>query len=218
MLRHKQLFLDLQNMTLEGGEGGEASEWAHRERKANLSRSSSSSSGGSSPGGDVDAKVTNGTAGAQGSSVDAGEPAEKRRECSADAEEEAQGRRGGWNRVATDDDEEEPWVPTEAWFDEWKARLPLQTILRLIKCLLPQVEAEVARREATDQKDILEFLEKTTMVGLLPVPHPIVIRNYQPNVYTALWFTSFMWGVLLAACPALQGVNWREIRLIVVYP
>ena len=27
------------------------------------------------------------------------------------------------------------------------------------------------------------FLKNTTMVGLLPVPHPIVIRKYQPNQY-----------------------------------
>lgn len=34
------------------------------------------------------------------------------------------------------------------------------------------------------------------MVGLLPVPHAIVIRKYQPNQYTSIWFTAFMWGVI----------------------
>jgi hypothetical protein len=33
-------------------------------------------------------------------------------------------------------------------------------------------------------------------VGLLPVPHPIVIRKYQANQYTSLWFTAFLWGVI----------------------
>jgi hypothetical protein len=33
-------------------------------------------------------------------------------------------------------------------------------------------------------------------VGLLPVPHPIVIRKYQANEYTSLWFTAFLWGVI----------------------
>eukprot|EP00413_Alexandrium_margalefii_P009677 CAMPEP_0204545910 /NCGR_PEP_ID=MMETSP0661-20131031/21622_1 /ASSEMBLY_ACC=CAM_ASM_000606 /TAXON_ID=109239 /ORGANISM="Alexandrium margalefi, Strain AMGDE01CS-322" /LENGTH=32 /DNA_ID= /DNA_START= /DNA_END= /DNA_ORIENTATION= len=32
------------------------------------------------------------------------------------------------------------------------------------------------------------------MVGILPVPHPIVIRTYQASSYTAMWFTSYMWG------------------------
>ncbi|KFG37210.1 high-temperature-induced dauer-formation protein, partial [Toxoplasma gondii p89] len=114
--------------------------------------------------------------------------------------------------------DEDRWEPTEEWLDEWKHKLPLQTILRLIQCLLPQVEEECARREVTDQQDILAFLEKTTMVGLLPVPHPIIIRNYQPNAYTALWFTSFMWGVLLVSSAALHNVARSRIRLIVMNP
>ncbi len=38
--------------------------------------------------------------------------------------------------------------------------------------------------------------QTTTMVGLLPVPHPILIRKYQPNQYTSLWFTTYIWGVI----------------------
>ena len=34
------------------------------------------------------------------------------------------------------------------------------------------------------------------MVGLLPVPHPIVIRKYHPNQFTNLWFTTYLWGVI----------------------
>lgn len=34
------------------------------------------------------------------------------------------------------------------------------------------------------------------MVGLLPVPHPIVVRKYNPNEFTNLWFTTFTWGVI----------------------
>ena len=33
-------------------------------------------------------------------------------------------------------------------------------------------------------------------VGLLPVPHPIVIRKYQPNRHTNMWFTTFLWGLV----------------------
>jgi len=34
---------------------------------------------------------------------------------------------------------------------------------------------------------ILEYL-KTPLVGLLPVPHPILTRRYQENPATNLWF------------------------------
>ena len=43
---------------------------------------------------------------------------------------------------------------------------------------------------------IVAFLRETTMVGLLPVPHPIVVRKYQPNEHTDLWFTTFIWGTV----------------------
>ena len=45
-------------------------------------------------------------------------------------------------------------------------------------------------------KVILGFIRSMTMVGLLPVPHAIVVRKYQPNTFTSLWFTAFLWGVV----------------------
>ena len=33
-------------------------------------------------------------------------------------------------------------------------------------------------------------------MGLLPVPHAIVIHKYQPNQYTSIWLTAFMSGVI----------------------
>lgn len=32
------------------------------------------------------------------------------------------------------------WVPTPEWVVSWKAKLPLQTIMRLLQVLVPQVE------------------------------------------------------------------------------
>lgn len=36
-------------------------------------------------------------------------------------------------------------------------------------------------RGLTDESEILKFLQHGTLVGLLPVPHPILIRKYQVN-------------------------------------
>ena len=49
---------------------------------------------------------------------------------------------------------------------------------------------------ATDEAQILAFLQKTTLVGLIPVPHPILIRQYSQNQATNTWFTTYVWGVL----------------------
>jgi hypothetical protein len=52
------------------------------------------------------------------------------------------------------------------------------------------------RRGLTDESEILRFLQHGTLVGLLPVPHPILIRKYQANSGTAMWFRTYMWGVI----------------------
>uniref|UniRef100_A0A0G4HK78 Dymeclin n=1 Tax=Chromera velia CCMP2878 TaxID=1169474 RepID=A0A0G4HK78_9ALVE len=111
---------------------------------------------------------------------------------------------------------EDVWVPSESWYKEWQEKLPLQTVTRLVECLLPRVERECHEKSMTNQSEVVGFLQRTTMVGLLPVPHPIIIRNYQPNAYTALWFTSFMWGVIFARSQSLALYDWRRVRLIVI--
>uniref|UniRef100_A0A674AJK2 HID1 domain containing n=1 Tax=Salmo trutta TaxID=8032 RepID=A0A674AJK2_SALTR len=78
----------------------------------------------------------------------------------------------------------------------WKSKLPLQTIMRLLQILVPQVEKICIDKGLTDESEILKFLQHGTLVGLLPVPHPILIRKYQANAGTAMWFRTYMWGVI----------------------
>lgn len=88
------------------------------------------------------------------------------------------------------------WVPTSEWVHSWKSKLPLQTIMRLLQVLVPQVEKICIDRGVTDESEILKFLQHGTLVGLLPVPHPILIRKYQANSGTTTWFRTYMWGVI----------------------
>lgn len=55
---------------------------------------------------------------------------------------------------------------------------------------------DVFLRGLTDESEILKFLQHGTLVGLLPVPHPILIRKYQANSGTTAWFRTYMWGVI----------------------
>uniref|UniRef100_A0AAQ6A7V0 HID1 domain containing b n=1 Tax=Amphiprion ocellaris TaxID=80972 RepID=A0AAQ6A7V0_AMPOC len=82
------------------------------------------------------------------------------------------------------------------WVLSWKTRLPLQTIMRLLQVLVPQVEKICIDKGLTDESEILNFLQHGTLVGLLPVPHPILIRKYQANAGTAMWFRTYMWGII----------------------
>lgn len=54
----------------------------------------------------------------------------------------------------------------------------------------------VVCRGLTDESEILKFLQHGTLVGLLPVPHPILIRKYQSNPGTTAWFRTYMWAVI----------------------
>ena len=88
------------------------------------------------------------------------------------------------------------WQPSTEWVQNWKHKLPLQTIMRLLQVLVPQVEKICIDKNLTDESEILKFLQHGTLVGLLPVPHPILIRKYQPNHGTAMWFRTYIWGVI----------------------
>ena len=90
----------------------------------------------------------------------------------------------------------EQWRPTTEWLKDWKSQLPLQTIMRMLQVLVPQVEKMCIDKGLTDESEILRFLQNGTLVGLLPVPHPILIRRYQANHGTDLWFRTYMWGIV----------------------
>jgi len=121
---------------------------------------------------------------------------------------------------ATAEDEEAAWTPTEEWLQAWKKKMPLQPILCLINHLGPQVENMCSALEVTSQEEVLAYLQRTTMVGILPVPHPIVIRTYQSSSYTAMWFTSYLWGVIFTRSrwesQGLPLYDWKSIRLVVI--
>jgi hypothetical protein len=122
--------------------------------------------------------------------------------------------------VAVDDHSEAtgvPFTPTEEWLAEMKSAMPLETVTRLLQHLVPVVDNIVARKQGVvDENEILEVLKDVTMVGLLPVPHAIVIRKYQPNQFTALWFTAFMWGVIFLRTQSLPMFDGQAIELFQV--
>lgn len=110
-----------------------------------------------------------------------------------------------------------PFQPTQEWLQELKESLPMETVTRLLQHLVPVVDDIVAKKTGVvDEQEILDILNDMTMVGLLPVPHAIVIRKYQPNQYTALWFTAFMWGVIFLRNQSLPLFDGKCIELFQV--
>jgi hypothetical protein len=109
------------------------------------------------------------------------------------------------------------FLPSAEWLRRVKAELPLATIMRLLHHLAPQIEALIARADySLDEEAILGFIRNTTMVGLLPVPHAIMVRKYQPNTFTSLWFTAFLWGVVFLQNQAPPLFDGGAIKLFTV--
>ena len=86
--------------------------------------------------------------------------------------------------------------------------MPLETIDRMIRILYPQIEKLcidkfalrkyssrlrvviiifLLLRAVTYEAEILEFLKQGTLVGLLPVPHAIVLRSFRSCSCSASW-------------------------------
>eukprot|EP01135_Chromosphaera_perkinsii_P003428 Nk52_evm52s242 gene=Nk52_evmTU52s242 len=108
------------------------------------------------------------------------------------------------------------FVPTSEWVRGWKEKLPLQTVLRMLQVLVPQVEQLCIEKEVSDDTEIIEFLRHGTLVGLLPVPHPILIRKYQSHPGTDKWLTSYLWGVVFLRHfnpPVWYGTNIRLFQI-----
>lgn len=86
--------------------------------------------------------------------------------------------------------------PTPDWVSSWKQKLPLHTVLRVLQVLVPQVEKLCTEHNVKSEAEILSYLKNGTLVGLLPVPHPILIRKYQTSESTEMWLHSYIWGVV----------------------
>lgn len=94
-------------------------------------------------------------------------------------------------------DGDAPWVATDAWLDALRATLPLGLLRAVCAYCTPRIEAHVAAAHGgVDEEGVVAFLAGETLVGVLPVPHAIVMRRYAPNAFTQLWFTTFLWSTL----------------------
>ena len=76
--------------------------------------------------------------------------------------------------------------------------------------------------DVKSELEILAYLKNGTLVGLLPVPHPIIIRKYQASEATELWFHTYIWGVIYVryahmGCHAhAYGVSVCQIHIYAV--
>ena len=56
-----------------------------------------------------------------------------------------------------------------------------------------------------------------SQVGVLPVPHAIVVRKYQANKYTGLWFKTYLWGVIYMRNQEMPLWDGSNIKIFTVH-
>jgi hypothetical protein len=110
---------------------------------------------------------------------------------------------------------EENFLPSEQWVKTWKPFLPLQTVKALLHILTPEVEKLCAKELATED-DVLDYLRKTTLVGLLPVPHTIIIRTFQNNPRIDIFLTTYLWGLVYLKSLVPPSFDANTIKLFQV--
>jgi len=107
------------------------------------------------------------------------------------------------------------WIATDAWRLDMIKQLPLLTTQKLLGYLGPMLEDHIKRCDnIVDDEDVIKFIRSTSVVGVLPVPHPILSRKYVPNEHTGLWFTTLAWStVFISICNEVPVWDAEYIKL-----
>eukprot|EP01055_Gregarina_sp_Pseudo9_P001834 Gregarina_sp_Pseudo_9__1833@NODE_224_length_3530_cov_15_940132_g208_i0_p1_GENE_NODE_224_length_3530_cov_15_940132_g208_i0NODE_224_length_3530_cov_15_940132_g208_i0_p1_ORF_typecomplete_len679_score97_43Hid1/PF12722_7/6_3e61Dymeclin/PF09742_9/8_8e57Phage_Coat_A/PF05357_13/0_29_NODE_224_length_3530_cov_15_940132_g208_i08682904 len=92
-------------------------------------------------------------------------------------------------------------------------------IEKVLTYLLPKVEAHCQDQGLNNHGQVLEYLAKTTLVGILPVPHKILVRNFLSSKDAATWIISYVWGVIFMKNEFLEWLPYdtENVQMIVFH-
>ena len=67
---------------------------------------------------------------------------------------------------------------------------------------------------------MIEYISNNTLVGILPLPHAIVMRKYEPNAKTNIWFTTLLFGAIFTHSNRKLPIfeDMKEVRLFNIIP
>jgi hypothetical protein len=65
-----------------------------------------------------------------------------------------------------------------------------------VQRLVPMVEGFVTRSPDVGERSVVDFLRRTTLVGLVPSPPPLTVHRYVSSAATEQWMSAYTWGKL----------------------
>ena len=98
-------------------------------------------------------------------------------------------------------------------FMEWKGQLQYSNLLALLDYFEPLIDL---LPEPRTEIQVKELLQRSTLVGLLPAPHPLLSRTYTANAGGDRWLTHHLWGVVYMSNQTFPLWDSREILLFKV--
>ena len=108
------------------------------------------------------------------------------------------------------------WTPSNEWLHEWKSRLPTSVVQILLDRLLPQLEDYCHQRKVRSEAEVIEYIQQTSMVGILPPPHRIVMRKYEVERSSESWFSSYLWSNIYLKLKDVPLFDGQKVRLFEV--
>jgi hypothetical protein len=99
--------------------------------------------------------------------------------------------------------------------EEWKQVGLLEPLRQLIAYLGPRIEDECVKREGEiGYEEVSDMIRKISLVGVIPAPRPIVVRQLHMNEQTRLWFTSLLYGIVFISLSSMPILDWKKVRMI----
>eukprot|EP01127_Copromyxa_protea_P004413 TRINITY_DN14278_c0_g1_i1.p1 TRINITY_DN14278_c0_g1~~TRINITY_DN14278_c0_g1_i1.p1 ORF type:complete len:860 (-),score=148.09 TRINITY_DN14278_c0_g1_i1:1-2259(-) len=108
-----------------------------------------------------------------------------------------------------------PEWATEEWLLSWKNSLPIQTVLVFLNSVVPSIKG-LYKGTATDEQAVLTFLRQTTLVGILPLPHPILLRQFFPLPQAYRFVNEYLWSLVFLSTLETDLFGSLAVRLFLV--
>ncbi|KAI9477817.1 MAG: high-temperature-induced dauer-formation protein-domain-containing protein [Benjaminiella poitrasii] len=109
------------------------------------------------------------------------------------------------------------FVPSEAWMSYWKSKLPLATVMAMLKQLVPSVEEKCSTTQVVELEDLMKFIQSVELTELPEEGKSIFIRKFQWGEALVIWFRSMMWGQTYVSsmhdCGAWNGTSIKLFQI-----
>jgi len=87
------------------------------------------------------------------------------------------------------------WKPTESWFNENRAQLPIKQILSILATVSLKLEQGYLVHDATET-EIIYALKRMSIIGFQEDILKFAFLHYSPNPAIETWLSSYTWKIV----------------------